>query len=144
MVRLRLLRFPFSYRIYHRAILHDESRYPNPDNFDPSRFLTNDGQLDRSVPDPIEAFGFGRRICPGRHFVTDAAWIAIAYLLSAYSIEKLVDDAGNVVEPSGEYLPGTFRCADLSYPGARCSRNLTHSWPKPFRAVFKQRSSEQH
>lgn len=88
-------------------MLHDETRYPNPDLFDPSRFLTPDGELNESAPDPVEAcFGFGRRICPGRYFVMDSIWINIAYILTTFDIEKPMDTAGKPIEPSGEYSPG--------------------------------------
>jgi hypothetical protein len=41
---------------------HDENVYPNPEVFDPARFLGEDQQLD-----PIKfIFGFGRRVCPGK------------------------------------------------------------------------------
>ena len=96
-----------------RAILHDESRYSNADAFDPSRFLDAKGRLDRSIPEPVEAFGFGRRVCPGRHFVMDAAWIAIAHMLAVFSIEKPLDDSGNAIEPSGKYSSGSFRYAGI-------------------------------
>jgi cytochrome P450 len=49
------------------AMLNDERDYPEPHIFKPERFLKN-GQLDSSVRDPMDiAFGFGRRICPGKH-----------------------------------------------------------------------------
>ncbi|KAF8481476.1 cytochrome P450 [Gautieria morchelliformis] len=49
------------------AIVHDKNVYENPDEFLPERFLLSDT---RSIvaPDPNRvAFGFGRRICPGRY-----------------------------------------------------------------------------
>lgn len=46
---------------YLRAILHDETIYPEPFEFKPERFL-KDGQPNPSVLDPSAAFGFGRRI----------------------------------------------------------------------------------
>lgn len=94
----------------YRAILHDEDRYPNPEKFDPSRFLTPEGKLNPDVPEPIEAFGHGRRLCPGRYFATDAVWLAMANILAAFVLEKPVDEQGNVVEPSGKYPDsGVFR-----------------------------------
>ncbi|RDB18414.1 hypothetical protein Hypma_000390 [Hypsizygus marmoreus] len=88
------------------AMLHKESTYPDPFTFNPERFL-KDGQLDPSVKDPAHAaFGFGRRICPGRHMAYDAIWIAIASMIAAFDITKPVDADGNIVEPTYEYLLG--------------------------------------
>ncbi|EKM55855.1 uncharacterized protein PHACADRAFT_209373 [Phanerochaete carnosa HHB-10118-sp] len=105
------------------AILHDKKRYLNPEMFDPTRFLRPDGELDNGVPDPVEAaFGFGRRICPGRHFAADLLWITMAHILATLNIQKAISEAGNVVEPSGEYTSGFI------------------SHPVPFKASFKPRS----
>lgn len=91
----------------YRAILHDEKEFRNPEEFDPERFITSDGQLDPTVKEAqSEAFGFGRRICPGRHFAVASAWVAMASLLSTFDILKPIDAAGNLVEPSGEYTSG--------------------------------------
>lgn len=90
-----------------RAMLHDENVYPNPSAFDPERFLSSDGQLDPTVPDPALAlFGFGRRICPGRYMGLASIWITIASLLAAFDIEKAVDIDGSYIEPSDECIPG--------------------------------------
>ncbi|KAJ7862995.1 cytochrome P450 [Mycena leptocephala] len=99
------------------AILHDENVYPDPQSFKPERFLL-DGKLNPAITDPeTAAFGFGRRICPGRHLAASALWIVVASILSTLNINKLVDKDGNVVEPSYEYFPGLvsiplpFECA---------------------------------
>ena len=42
-----------------RAILHDPQDYPEPDVFDPRRFLNEDGSLNED--DVSIAFGLGRR-----------------------------------------------------------------------------------
>lgn len=49
-----------------RAMLHDANVYPDPDNFRPERFLTTEGELDKTVLDPDAVFGFSRRLCPVR------------------------------------------------------------------------------
>ena len=70
-----------------RAILHDPALYPDPDDFKPERFLNPDGSLG---DDPIlgSAFGYGRRICPGRYFVDATLFIVVASLFSVFNVEK--------------------------------------------------------
>ncbi|GJF00668.1 cytochrome P450 [Phanerochaete sordida] len=103
------------------AILHDPARYPDPEKFLPERFLDAHGALRADVPEPLAAFGYGRRVCPGRHFAYDLVWLAIANVLAAFDIVKPVDVHGRPVEPSGEYTSGTF------------------SFPVPFQAAFRMR-----
>ncbi|CAA7258706.1 unnamed protein product [Cyclocybe aegerita] len=91
------------------AILHDETMYPEPFDFQPERFLqSKDGGKDGVCPDPfiMGAFGFGRRICPGRYLALNSAWIAIASILSLYTISKFVEEDGTVVEPTVEFTDG--------------------------------------
>ncbi|KAF8123434.1 cytochrome P450 [Boletus edulis] len=75
------------------SMAHDESRYPNADTFIPERFLNDDGSL---KPDDTEhiKFGFGRRICVGRHFADTSVWAVIAKVLAAYKILKPLDEHG--------------------------------------------------
>ena len=70
-----------------RAVLHDPVMYPDPDSFKPERFINEDGSLH---DDPIltSLFGFGKRICPGRHLADAMIFIVIASLLSVFNIEK--------------------------------------------------------
>lgn len=67
--------------------MHDPVTYPEPDMFKPERFLSADGSL-RDDPTLISAFGFGKRICPGRHFVDASLFILIASLLSVFNVER--------------------------------------------------------
>ncbi|KAF8182235.1 cytochrome P450 [Mycena galopus ATCC 62051] len=99
------------------AILHDERVYPDPHTFKPERFLLLDGKLNPAVRDPEIAFGFGRRRCPGKPLALSSIWITVASLLATFDITKAVDEKGNIIEPSYEYVPGgittpaPFKCS---------------------------------
>jgi cytochrome P450 len=77
----------YSASTFYRAILHDPDMYPEPDTFKPERFINPNGSL-REDPVVTSIFGFGKRICPGRHLVDDMLFIAIASLLSVFDIKK--------------------------------------------------------
>ncbi|KAJ7805524.1 cytochrome P450 [Mycena olivaceomarginata] len=105
------------------AILHDEAMYPDPYAFKPERFLL-DGKLNPSVRSPQASFGFGRRICPGRHMAISSMWITIASMLAVFDITKAVDEHGQVIEPSYEYLSGVV------------------ATPRPFQCSIRPRSQD--
>ncbi|KAI0302456.1 cytochrome P450 [Multifurca ochricompacta] len=73
------------------AILHDPNEYQDPDAFKPERFLDSNGHL-RDDPNLTSAFGYGKRICPGRHFVDATLFITVASLLSVFNIKKRKED----------------------------------------------------
>ncbi|GJE96510.1 cytochrome P450 [Phanerochaete sordida] len=106
------------------AIMHDENVYPNPDTFNPHRFLTYDGKLRDDVPFPDDVFGTGRRSCPGRYFAMDSLFLLISGILATFTIEKALGGDGEPIEVRAEFEPHFF------------------SPPKPFKAVFKPRSAE--
>lgn len=66
--------------------------------------------LNRDVPDPTAAFGFGRRTCPGRYFADASIWAAIVSILSVYDISKAVDKDGVEIVPSEDVTPGMLSC----------------------------------
>ncbi|EIN06167.1 cytochrome P450 [Punctularia strigosozonata HHB-11173 SS5] len=81
------------------AMSRDTKDYPDdPDSFNPARFLGASGQLDPSVRDPDYAFGFGRRICAGRHMASDSIWIMMASILATFKISRRKEDVGVSLE----------------------------------------------
>ncbi|KAI0334559.1 cytochrome P450 [Cubamyces sp. BRFM 1775] len=76
------------------AMSRDPAHYPNPDSFNPDRFLIN-GEFNPNVRDPATfAFGFGRRICPGRHFAEATLFIMCASILHTMNIIPALDENG--------------------------------------------------
>jgi len=102
------------------TMLRDENTYgPHTDEFIPERFLK------AGVKDPDVGFGFGRRICPGRHFAEQALFLTIASILHVYSIDKPVGMEGRP-DPKDYQLSSTltvhperFACSIVPrFPGA--------------------------
>ncbi|KAJ6559130.1 cytochrome P450 [Mycena vulgaris] len=98
------------------AMTRDESVYPDPEHFKPERFFTADGKLNDDDVTGL-AFGFGRRVCVGRHAADATVWATIVSVLSMFNIAKAKDDAGNDIEIDLVYSDGfishppPFRCS---------------------------------
>ncbi|KAJ7706284.1 cytochrome P450 [Mycena rosella] len=103
------------------AILHNETMFPQPHEFKPERFIPQEGKEPPLRPESV-AFGFGRRICPGRYLALDSAWIAIVSILKTYNIDKALDADGKYITPEVDYTVGIV------------------SHPKPFKCSFTIRS----
>ncbi|KIK93319.1 hypothetical protein PAXRUDRAFT_12727 [Paxillus rubicundulus Ve08.2h10] len=90
------------------AMSRDEARYPNADQFTPERFLSLEGTL--IDDDPAEyIFGFGRRICPGRHTGDASLWISIATMLATLEFTLSKDAEGKDVVFKPTYASGLTR-----------------------------------
>ncbi|KAI0800119.1 cytochrome P450 [Fomes fomentarius] len=90
----------------------DQSHYADPERFAPERFLNEEGQLNPDVLDPRTfAFGYGRRVCPGRHLGEASVFVTIASILHTFSIQPPVNEKGVA-------LPLDVKCVEgfLSYP----------------------------
>ncbi|CAG9987134.1 unnamed protein product [Clonostachys byssicola] len=102
--------------------LHDPDIYANPDSFDPTRYLSP-----RNEPDPgAFAFGFGRRVCPGRHLADSTLFLTIAQLLAAFKVEKATDKDGNPIDPPVESISGLIN-HPKSFPYNITPRSPTHA-----------------
>jgi cytochrome P450 len=88
-----------------RAMGHDESRYPDPHAFMPERFFNDDGSLKPNDVDHI-AYGFGRRICVGRHFADMSVWSAMAKVLAVFKILRPLDENGVEITVEPKFSTG--------------------------------------
>jgi hypothetical protein len=77
-----------------RAIHREEALYPDPETFNPERWLSADYPTFREPLNKFpnlqnfSAFGFGRRICPGMNIAEKSLFILTARMAWAYSIKK--------------------------------------------------------
>ncbi|EGN92211.1 hypothetical protein SERLA73DRAFT_127702 [Serpula lacrymans var. lacrymans S7.3] len=86
------------------AMSHNEDKYSESAEFKPERFFTPDGKLNNDNVGFI--FGFGRRICVGRHIADATVWAAIVSILAALNIEKAKDEQGIDVEVNTQWSTG--------------------------------------
>ncbi|KAH9903302.1 cytochrome P450 [Cubamyces lactineus] len=88
------------------ACMHNPDLYPEPDVFNPDRFV-RDGQVRDDVLDPASIiFGFGRRKCPGRHFADAILYIIIATMLHVFDMSPPLDENGRPIPINYEQSHG--------------------------------------
>ncbi|KAH9983875.1 cytochrome P450 [Russula vinacea] len=89
------------------GMLHDPNIFTEPDRFYPERWFSS------NVPDfPIQAFGFGARLCPGRVFARRSIWANIAGILAAFEIVPTEDGP-----PEKKYFSGMVpKTVPMLYP----------------------------
>ncbi|RDW76895.1 cytochrome P450 [Aspergillus mulundensis] len=106
------------------AIHMNPAVFEEPETFRPERWLKR--------PDAsLATFGFGRRICPGRHIFADVFAITVARLLWAFTMEPTVDPG--TVDASRSAHPGViFRPVDVGMKfrvrSARHQEAIERAW----------------
>ncbi|KAI5863340.1 cytochrome P450 [Durotheca rogersii] len=135
------------------AISRDESVFgPDADSFVPERWLAaaapDEPEAQRGDEEkearvllrdlPLTLFGFGRRICTGRHVARNGLFIAAARLLWAFDVELADDDDdGDAGTPEAAAARRARRVEELAAETA-CNNDVMFR-PLPFRAVFRPR-----
>jgi len=128
----------------------DERMYPEPELFNPDRFMNQD-KTEADLTDPKDfIFGFGRRQvvmlltwpfqvhspepiynfreCPGKVFADANVWLVSACMIAAFQAPVSRDELGEKVVPPAKFTSGFVRCVQAislilwSYP-----RLFTHS-----------------
>lgn len=78
----------------HWAISRDPIAFPDPETFDPQRWIDSEGRVKDNIK--FIAYGFGRRVCPGLHLANHSLYISIALLLWSFRIAQRPDAPINV------------------------------------------------
>ncbi|KAM5530763.1 hypothetical protein V8D89_015570 [Ganoderma adspersum] len=93
------------------AMLHNPEVYPDPEVFEPERYI-KDGVLNPDAPNPASVvFGFGRRICLGKNLADASLFINVASVLHTFNISVPLDDDGQPQKVNVKMSTGF-----LSYP----------------------------
>ncbi|XP_006825849.1 cytochrome P450 2B1-like [Saccoglossus kowalevskii] len=67
------------------SVLYDPTLWPNPDRFDPGRFLDSDGNFYR--PDAFIPFGSGSRVCLGEQLAKMELFLVFSSVLHQFRLE---------------------------------------------------------
>ncbi|TVY28722.1 Cytochrome P450 monooxygenase [Lachnellula hyalina] len=104
----------------HWNISMNDEYYPLPELFEPSRFLSREHPRSRPEfkgrehPHKIghNAFGWGRRICPGEALATNTIFVAVAKMIWALDFETVEGETYNVDDYVGGLTvrPRDFNC----------------------------------
>ncbi|TCD68006.1 hypothetical protein EIP91_011675 [Steccherinum ochraceum] len=130
------------------AMFHDEARFTEPGKFKPERWLGGCKPSDERDVDPLElAFGFGRRVCPGKYMAQELLFNVIASTLAVFNIRKAKDDNGNEITPSVIYSNGSMPYVALRSKLVDSAEKLDgiyhpHSAPLPFQCEVVPRSQQ--
>ncbi|KAK0501173.1 cytochrome P450 [Armillaria luteobubalina] len=103
-------------------MLHDPAVYDKPFEFMPERFIRMDGKEPQMNPHKM-AFGFGRRICPGKLLADASMFISCAMVLAVFNISQYYEN-GVLSGTNTEHTAGTV------------------SYPTPFKCTIKPRSEK--
>ncbi|KAI6042048.1 cytochrome P450 [Pisolithus marmoratus] len=89
------------------AMTHNLERYPEPNVFNPDRYNGKPEDVASSL-----GFGFGRRVCPGRHLAEQSLWAVIVSMLATLKIGKATDASGAEIEVTPKLKSGAAICPE--------------------------------
>jgi cytochrome P450 len=103
------------------AMSMNDQVFDNPDDFLPERWLEKPENADERF---VNFFGYGRRVCTGRHIARNSLFLLTARVLWGFNIKHAVDQNGKKKEVDSMAFSTGFLAR-----------------PLPFEAVFESRSA---
>jgi len=81
------------------AMHRNEAEFPDATKFKPERYLKDlvHPLHPAAITEGHYAFGFGRRICPGKVFAAQTVWIGIVRLIWAFNFTHARDENGKII-----------------------------------------------
>jgi len=87
---------------HHWAISRDPDTFPDPDTFDPQRWITGEGQFRDDLK--FFPYGFGRRACPGLHIANRSLFITSLLVFWSFRL-TMRSQSDNVLAYSRGFVP---------------------------------------
>ncbi|KAG2078552.1 cytochrome P450 [Suillus decipiens] len=75
----------------HWTLSRDPIAFPDPETFNPQRWLDSEGRLKDNMSSKFIIYGFGRRVCPGLHLANNSLYMTLALLLWSFRIAQRPD-----------------------------------------------------
>ncbi|KAK7471918.1 hypothetical protein VKT23_000020 [Stygiomarasmius scandens] len=91
-----------------RGMSLDERIYSEPRVFSPMRFMPIE-KGGKGEPYFVGGWGFGRRICPGRHLADTEVWLAMATTLATLDISQAKGEDGKEIPPELKFSDGIVK-----------------------------------
>ncbi|KAF5370353.1 hypothetical protein D9758_006931 [Tetrapyrgos nigripes] len=111
----------------HWSIFKDPEVFPDPDTFNPLRWITKEGTVREDLRNIN--FGFGRRICVGHHVANRSVFINTALLLWAFRISE---------DPNSPIDTMAFTSSANIHPLPFKARFEARQSPEQIRRIFKE------
>ncbi|XP_068602702.1 cytochrome P450 [Brachionichthys hirsutus] len=90
------------FHLCHYCVSHDETIFPDPQAFQPERWLRGAEERSKRHPFGSVPFGFGIRACLGRRVAELEMYLLLSRLIKRYEVRP--DPAGTTVEPTTRTL----------------------------------------
>jgi cytochrome P450 len=81
------------------AIHHHDREFPEPDRFNPKRFLDSSDARPFPGEKGYMTFGWGRRSCAGQYLAEQGTYLSVARLVWGFRVEPAID------ETTGKEIP---------------------------------------